>query len=72
MFNLETKTLNQNGKELPIKQWVVWFQTPIGLVTDYDEAIQRCKECDFDPNAVISPVPVALDIDDRYEIIMRG
>lgn len=71
MFDLNKKTLTFHGRTLPIVKWVVYFSTPIGLITDLDEAIIACMSNDFDPNAVISPVSVALDSEDRYEVIVR-
>jgi len=72
MFNLTERTLIFGGKTLPIVKWEVWFMTPFGLIADLQEANQRCIDNDMNPNQVVSPVPVALDSDERYEVILRG
>jgi len=72
MFNLEEESLTFGGKTAPIVTWAVWFSTPFGLIEHLQEASARCLENDMKPNAVIAPVPVAIDAEGRYEIIMRG
>jgi hypothetical protein len=72
MFDLSEKTLTFDNKPLNIVKWQVWFATPFGLIETLDQAIARCRENDMEPNAIVSPVPVAIDEAGRYEIIMRG
>lgn len=71
MFHLTNKTLTFDSKPLPIKQFTVWFITPMGLIERIDDAIEKCKESDMDPELCIVPVPVAIDEAGRYEVIVR-
>jgi len=72
LFDLENRTLTFAGKESTIARWEVWFQTPVGLMTTLTDALNACTQNDFPPNQVIVPVPVAVDADGRYEIIIRA
>lgn len=71
MFDLNGPSLTFNESEVRIKTWEVWFMTPKGLVTDFTEAKNICLANDWEPNLVISPVPVAIDEAGRHEIILR-
>ncbi len=71
-FDFDKETIELGGKTLKMFMWQVWFQTPLGLFQDLAIACQRCKDNNLDPNAVISPCPVAIDEAGRYEIILRG
>jgi hypothetical protein len=71
VFDLEKGTLTQYQKECPIVEWQVWYVIPKGVTDSIQEAIRICQENDWGPNAVIQPVPVAIDEDGRYEIIVR-
>lgn len=72
MFDLVEGTLTFGNRTLPIVKWEVWFMTPFGLIEHLKDACARCAQNEIEPNGMISPVPVALDSDERYEIIVRG
>ena len=54
----------------PIVAWAVWFETPFGLCSTLDLAVERCKSCDIDPELCIIPVAVA-QTQDSYEVCRR-
>lgn len=67
MFDFEKGTAGPRNE--PIKQWVTWFQTPLGLCESIDQAIQVCQQNDLLPNKCIIPVPVA-QTETTYEVCM--
>lgn len=71
MVDVANQTLRFKGKTLPITAFVVWFMTPFGLIDNLDEAVDKCNENDVPPQAVIVPVPVAIDEEGRYEMVVR-
>lgn len=68
MFDRERKILKLSGREEPIEKFVVMFQTPFGLFDDLDEAMKRIIAMDYDVNACIKPVAVAVSAT-LYEIV---
>jgi hypothetical protein len=34
----------------------IWYETPIGSFPTYEEAYQKCLDCDFDPSICIKPI----------------
>lgn len=71
MVDLDQKIVGINKEYTAISTWEVWFQTPFGLIRNFDEAVLRCKTNDLDPNMVIQPVPVAVGAFGYTEVVMR-
>ncbi len=67
-YHLKTPTMMFADE---INRWEVWFQTPIGLFSDFKEAEKLCIANDWLPSRMIVPVPVALDHEDNYEVSTR-
>jgi hypothetical protein len=72
MVNLKSNEIENagNGKFEPIIRWEVWFQTPFGLIHDFQKAKQRVESADLDPDSTIVPVPVAIS-SNVYEVVIR-
>lgn len=68
MFNRETKTLSLEGKNEPVVEFVVWWQTPFGLFDSFEEARRRVAVSDMDIWACLKPVTVA-KTETLYEVI---
>lgn len=60
MISLQTKTIRLGEVTTPIKEFVVWFQTPMGLCTTLDEALNVVQQLGLENGVSIHPVPVAL------------
>jgi hypothetical protein len=71
MIDLEAKTMGLTNRRIPIKEFAIWWRTPLGLTDDLDLAIKRSNECDFDPNRMVIPVVVALSDTGDYEEFVR-
>lgn len=55
-----------------ISRWEVWFQTPWGLYSEFEDAKKLCLANDWLPSLMIIPVPVALDHESNYEVSTRS
>ncbi len=69
MVSLSENMIVLNGKTIPIKAYEVWFQTPRGLVTTREAAIDVCHTLNIDVEESVGPVSVATTDGDLYEII---
>jgi len=68
MIDLVAKTVTLTGRPIPITAFVVWIVTPWGIMTNLDEAVNRCAANDMDPNEVLRHIPVAV-AGDTYEML---
>lgn len=71
MIDLARNKIIFNDAQYEIREWVVWFMTPWGLIPRREDAVQRAANNDVDPAVVVVPVPVALGDGDIYEIFVR-
>jgi hypothetical protein len=60
MISKADGTITLRGRTEPIERFVVWFQTPFGLIDDFELAKQRVSASDFDVDLNVVPVSVAL------------
>lgn len=60
MVNLATSTISLGSVIEPIKQFDCWFRTPMGLHSTLDDAKKTCEENEWEINAVIVPIPMAI------------
>ena len=73
-INIETNEIYGTGsKHHPIERWEVWFFIPMkGCIKDRKQAIEVCKELDWDPKEMIVPVCVAVaEGGEIFEPLMR-
>lgn len=68
MFNMQKKSISLFGKEEPIKEFVVAFQTPAGLMSDFDEAVKWCNENNVTCEMGVKAIPLAIT-ENLYEAI---
>ncbi len=68
MIDLVAKTVTLTGRAIPITSFQVWIVSPWGMMTNLDEAINRCVANDMDPNEVLRHIPVAV-AGDTYEML---
>lgn len=68
MVNLVAKRIDVNGQDVPIKEFVVWFQTPFGLFNTLEKAAQACSSRDLLPELCVKPVAVAVGFEGVYEV----
>lgn len=52
-----------------VKKWETWFMTPMGLMDNLPDAVNRMIANDL-PLHVIRPVPVAISCDNNYEAVI--
>jgi hypothetical protein len=72
MYNLIERTITLGHSQYPIEQFVVWFQTPLGLFDRLEDAIERLRGCDFDPGEIGMIVPVTVAYNNQaYEVMSR-
>lgn len=71
MYNLVEKTITLDGHTEPIVRFEVWFQTPVGLCTNVDIAVQALESMDFDPRISMVPVTVAIASNTLYEVMSK-
>ncbi len=72
MINVKDNLIELNNGAYPILKYEVWFQTPLGLFTNAEEATQRISACDLDPLLLVHPVAVAVADSGIYEVAQRG
>lgn len=73
MINLKLNCIECVGKSkivYPIVEWQVWFSTPMGLCSNFNDAWTMCREKDFDPEMTIRPVAVAVSKEGFYEAVI--
>lgn len=63
MILLKDNTLDGS----PIREWQVWWRTPLGLHVDRAEAVKVCEARDMDPELMIVPVAVAISLTGKHE-----
>lgn len=69
MIDLEHDRLSLNEVH-DVKAYQVWWTTPLGIFPKKEDAIQRIKALDLDPNLVVRGIVVAVtDNPDVYEVI---
>jgi hypothetical protein len=71
MYNLPERTITLRGKEHPILAFEVWFQTPVGLFANVEDASKHLQGMDFDPRLCMVPVTVAIAADGIYEVMSK-
>lgn len=71
MISYVDKTITLAGNVTPIAAFAVWFRTPAGLFTSFDEARDHCVALDQDPSICMAPVTVAVGAGGQYEEIPR-
>lgn len=69
MFDFGKGTAGVKNKK--IVGWVIWWQTPLGMMDTMEGARERLEELDLDPVMCMFPVPVAMLEDGDYEIFRR-
>lgn len=62
MIDMERQIIILHGCEFPITKWDIWFQSPVGLFEEANEAITRIKALDL-PCLTLRPVPVARNME---------
>lgn len=60
MIDLMNGRIKQFGKDEPIRNWIVVFQTPTGWFEQLSDAIKTCEEMDLDPRLCIVPAVMAI------------
>jgi hypothetical protein len=65
------KTITLAGRVTPIARFAVWFRTPSGLFSAFEEARDHCVALDQNTALYLAPVAVALGEDGTYEEIPR-
>jgi hypothetical protein len=68
MIDLVNKTVTLTGRAIPITSFAVWHVTPWGIMTNLEEAVNRCLADDMNPNEVIRSISVAV-AGDTYEMM---
>lgn len=68
MISLTRKQMNVGKGWKPIERMEVWFQTPMGLTSSLDEALQVCNSHKIDAEMGVSLRPVVIN-EDGYEVV---
>lgn len=70
MISLTENVIVRSRKARQITDWQVWWMTPFGITPDREEAIERVRKLDMDPELTVSPIPVAIDSNGQFEIFI--
>jgi hypothetical protein len=68
MIALATQQIVQRGQNFPIARWEVWYATQFGITPEFSEAVEWLDRAGIDPELGMTPVPVAIAEDGKYEM----
>lgn len=70
LIDLERGEIILGEKKVKIKKFEVWWNSPMGLHTSFDDAKDQMRTQELPINMIVKPVPVAIAEDGTYECII--